>query len=162
MMKFVTALLATVLLLTDIAASHAVVRIADDGGGRIGTYIAKFQSLASSGETVIIDGPCFSACTLILGTVPDDRICVTARARLGFHAAYDLGSTGGRVTNRDATELMYSIYPMSIQSWLAEHGGLTPRLIVLRGEALQAMYKPCDARRGGAPGALRDAGFGSK
>jgi hypothetical protein len=162
MMRFATGLFAAALLLMDIAASHAVVRIADDGGGRIGTYVAKFQSLASSGETVVIDGPCFSACTLILGSVPDERICVTARARLGFHAAYDLGSSGGRITNREATELMYSIYPMPIQNWLTDHGGLTPRLIVLRGAALQALYKPCEAKRSRAPRELQDTGYGGK
>lgn len=161
-MKFVAGLLATVLLLMDMAAGRAVVRITDDGGGRIGTYIAKFQSLRSSSEMVIIDGPCFSACTLILGSVPDDRICVTSRARFGFHAAYDLGSTGGRITNREATELMYSMYPTAIQNWLNEHGGLTPRLILLRGDELQAIYRRCEPGRSGVSGALQGAGSGSK
>ena len=41
---------------------------------------------APSGEKVIIDGPCLSACTLVLSTVPSNRICVTKRAVLGFHA----------------------------------------------------------------------------
>ena len=36
-MKLVTGLLAAVLLLAGVGASHAVVRIADDRGGRIGT-----------------------------------------------------------------------------------------------------------------------------
>jgi hypothetical protein len=38
-MKFVTGLLAAALLLGGVKASHAAVRIADDRGGRIGTYI---------------------------------------------------------------------------------------------------------------------------
>jgi hypothetical protein len=33
---------------------------------------------------VIIDGFCASACTIVLGTVPHDKICVTCRAKLGF------------------------------------------------------------------------------
>ena len=40
-MKFVTGLLAAVLLLAGVGASQAVVRIADDRGGRIGTYVDK-------------------------------------------------------------------------------------------------------------------------
>ncbi len=36
-------------------------------------------------ERVIIDGICNSACTLVLGIVPLNRICVTPRASLGFH-----------------------------------------------------------------------------
>src|SRR4029453_1856708 len=49
-MKIVTGLLAAVLLLAGVASSHAVVRIADNRGGRIGTYIDKYQGLRSSNE----------------------------------------------------------------------------------------------------------------
>ena len=90
-MKFVKCLLAAVLLLAAAGASHAAVRIADDPGGQIGSYITKFQRLHSSGQSVIIDGLCASACTIVLGAVPHDKICVTSRAALGFHAAYDFG-----------------------------------------------------------------------
>ena len=72
-MKFVTGLLAAVLLLAGVGASHAVVRIADDRGGRIGTYVDKYQDLRTSGEQVIIDGLCASACTIVLGAVPMTR-----------------------------------------------------------------------------------------
>jgi hypothetical protein len=65
------------------------IRIADDRGGKIGAYIDRYQSLRSSGETVIIDGLCASACTMVLGAVPRERICVTSQAVLGFHAAWD-------------------------------------------------------------------------
>ena len=75
-------------------ASYAVVPIADDRGGRIGTYLDKYHSLRTSGETVIIDGLCASACTIVLGTVPRDKICVTSRANFGFHAAWDLDANG--------------------------------------------------------------------
>jgi hypothetical protein len=78
-MKFVTSLLAAALLLAGAGVSHASVRIADDRGGRIGNYVTKFQRLRSSGESVIIDGLCASACTLVLGTVPHNKICVTSR-----------------------------------------------------------------------------------
>ena len=44
-MKFLTGLLAAVLLIASMGASHAVVRIADDRGGRIGTYVDKYQDL---------------------------------------------------------------------------------------------------------------------
>ena len=60
-MKLVTGLLAAVLLLAGMGASYAVVRIADDRGGRIGTYVDKYQGLRNSGEAVIIDGLCASA-----------------------------------------------------------------------------------------------------
>ena len=73
-MMFVTGLLAAVLLMAGMGASHAVVRIADDRGGRIGTYVDKYQGLRSTNETVIIDGLCASACTIVLGAISPDRI----------------------------------------------------------------------------------------
>jgi len=142
-MKFLTGLLAAVLLIAGMGASHAVVRIADDRGGRIGTYVDKYQDLRQSGDTVIIDGLCASACTIVLGAIPHDRICVTSSATLGFHAAWDFGSNGRAVTNPEATQMLYSMYPSSVRHWISRRGGLTPKMIFLRGKALQAMYKPC-------------------
>ncbi len=69
-MKFMTGLLAMVLLLAGVSASQAVVRIGEDRGGRIGTYLDKYEALRSSGQSVIIDGLCASACTIVPGTGP--------------------------------------------------------------------------------------------
>ena len=121
-MKLVTGLLAAALLLAGMGASHAVVRIADDRGGRIGTYVDRYQGLRSSGETVIIDGLCASACTIVLGAVPHDRICVTSHANLGFHAAWDFGANGRAVTNAEATQMLYSMYPTVVKKWIAQRG----------------------------------------
>jgi hypothetical protein len=142
-MKFLTGLLAAVLLLAGVGASHAVVRIADDRGGRIGTYVDKYQDLRTSGEAVIIDGLCASACTIVLGAVPHDKICVTSHANLGFHAAWDFGTNGRAITNPEATQMLYSMYPSAVRRWIAARGGLTPRMIFLRGKQLLSMYKPC-------------------
>jgi len=142
-MKFATVLLAAALLLVGVRASSAAVRIADDRGGKIGTYLDKYQSLRTSGETVIVDGYCASACTIVLGMVPRDRICVTSRANFGFHAAYDLDANGREVTNSGATRTLYSMYPSLVRRWIAARGGLKPQLIFLRGEELTSMYRPC-------------------
>jgi hypothetical protein len=142
-MKLVTGLLAAVLLLAGMGAGHAVVRIADDRGGRIGAYVDKYQDLRSSGETVVIDGLCASACTIVLSAVPHDRICVTSRAALGFHAAWDFGAKGREVTNHGATQMLYSMYPSPIKHWIAARGGLKPQMIFLRGKQLMTMYRPC-------------------
>src|ERR1700712_2260055 len=117
-MRLVTGLLAAVLLLAGVASSQAVVRIADDRGGRIGTYVDKYQGLRTSGETVIIDGLCASACTIVLGAVAHDRICVTSHATLGFHAAWDFGANGRAITNPEATQMPYSMYPSEIRRWI--------------------------------------------
>ncbi|HEX7789165.1 MAG TPA: hypothetical protein VF467_01405 [Afipia sp.] len=142
-MKILTGILAAVLLLSGVGASHAVIRISEDRGGRIGTYVDKYEALKGSGETVMIDGLCASACTIVLGAVPHGKICVTSRASLGFHAAWDLGSSGRPVTNAEATRMLYDMYPAQIRSWIARRGGLRPRMIFLRGRELSSMYRPC-------------------
>jgi hypothetical protein len=142
-MKFATGLLAAVLLLAGVGASHAVVRIADDRGGRISSYIDKYQGLRTSGETVIIDGLCASACTIVLGAVPHNRICVTSHANLGFHAAWDFGANGRSVTNPEATQMLFSMYPSPVRRWIAARGGLKPQMIFLRGKQLMSMYRSC-------------------
>jgi len=144
-MKYLTALQTAVVLLVGIGASDAAVRIVEDAGGRIGTYVDKYQGVRSSGEIVIFDGYCASACTIVLGTVPHERICVTSRARLGFHAAWDSGSNGRKITNPEATQTLYSMYPFEVRRWIDQRGGLTPHMIVLSGRELAGMFRPCHA-----------------
>jgi hypothetical protein len=81
------AVLAAVLLMLGAAPATATVRIADDTGGQIGPYLAKYRALRASGERVEIDGTCASACTMLLGIIPRNRICITPRASLLFHRA---------------------------------------------------------------------------
>jgi hypothetical protein len=97
----------------------------------------------TSGETVIIDGLCASACAIVLGAVPNDRIRVTSRANLGFHAAWDFGANGREVINPDATQMLYSMHPSPVRRWIATRGGLKPQMIFLRGKQLMNMYRPC-------------------
>jgi hypothetical protein len=142
-MKIVTGLLAAVLLLAGVGAGQAAVRIAGDRGGRIGAYVDRYQGLRSSGQTVNIDGLCASACTIVLGAIPHDKICVTSHATLGFHAAWDFGTNGRAITNPEATQMLYSMYPSPVRRWITHRGGLTPHMIFLRGKELQSMYRPC-------------------
>ena len=72
-----------------LSSTLADVRILASPGGAVGNYLNFFSQVRRSGERVIIDGPCLSACTLVLSTIPRNRICVTSRAVLGFHAAPD-------------------------------------------------------------------------
>ena len=142
-MKCLRALFATTTLLTGIGAGNATVRIVDDPGGWIGTYVDRYEGVRVSGERVIIDGSCVSACTIVLGTVPHDRICVTSRARLGFHAAWDPDARGRKITNPQATQTLYSMYPFEVRRWIDQRGGLTPRIIYLSGRELASMFRPC-------------------
>ena len=69
-----------------IGPALADVRILSSSGGVVSDYLKFFSQVRQSGERVVIDGPCLSACTLVLSTVPRNHICVTRRAVLGFHA----------------------------------------------------------------------------
>jgi hypothetical protein len=143
-MDFAKSLLVALVLLAAMNASHAAIRIADDRGGRIGNYLDRYEAIRTSGETVVIDGQCLSACTMVLGAVSHDRICVTSQASLGFHAAWDLGTNGRAVTNREATQMLYSHYPSPVRRWIAARGGLRSQVIYLRGRELMSMYRPCN------------------
>ncbi len=127
-----------------ISAASAEVRIANDPGGEISSYIRKYAQMRDAGERLVIDGPCLSACTLFTALIPRDHVCVTRRAVLGFHAAsyYD-DVRRSLVPTRSGTRLVMRIYPPQIRRWIERHGGLTPRIIALRGRALAALYNVC-------------------
>src|SRR6266850_1909327 len=93
-MKYQTVAACLLASLVSLSSAHAAVLISGDNGGRIDTYLNKFEMVRASGEQVVIDGPCLSACTLVLSAVPRDRICITRRAILGFHAARRLDEGG--------------------------------------------------------------------
>lgn len=124
-------------------AATAVVRIADDQGGNIGDYWARYMTLRDAGERIVIDGTCSSACTLVLGIVPHDRICVTPNAVLGFHAAWRPGFLGLHTINDPATRTLWNYYPAAIRQWIAHNGGLGTTTIYLSGPELFAMYRRC-------------------
>jgi len=121
----------------------ASVRITNDGGGNIGVYWSRFMALRDSGQNVVIDGTCSSACTMVLGIVPQDRICVTPKAVFGFHAAWRPGLFGFEVVNDPATRTLWDLYPIPIRQWIAHNGGLGLQMIYLSGPELFAMYRQC-------------------
>jgi hypothetical protein len=126
--------------------ASATMRISDDVGGRIGTYVETFSEVRQSGEKVVIDGMCLSACTLVLGIVPRDHICVTRRAMLGFHAAWMPGPEGKPVRSEVGTQALWEVYPPHVKRWISARGGLNTKMIFLRGSELSSMYHEC---RGG-------------
>jgi hypothetical protein len=136
-------IVAALLLLISLLPASADVRIRSSSGGEVGHYLALFSLMRQSGERVVIDGPCLSACTLVLSVVPPSRICVTHRAVLGFHAAREVDRHGRLYPASEATRLIAATYPESIQAWIARHGGLSRRLILLRGRELAEMYPVC-------------------
>jgi hypothetical protein len=138
-------LLCAALLASGIAPASATMRIAEDRGGQIGQYLQTFALLRSSGEKVVVDGNCLSACTLVLGVIPRERICATDRARFGFHAAWMPDSEGRPVTSPMGTQALWRIYPQSVRHWISRHGGLSRKMIYLEGRALAGIVPSCNA-----------------
>jgi hypothetical protein len=138
-------LYAVLLLLVACSPGLAEVRIEASPGGNVLPFLAFFTSLRQSGQRVVIDGPCLSACTLVLSTIPRSRICVTRRAVLGFHAAKLVDRYGDQYPAAAAqvTRLVAATYPAPIRNWIRRHGGLTQRPIYLHGRELAAIYPLC-------------------
>jgi hypothetical protein len=125
------------------ASAGATVRITDDPGGLMSQYASRFANVRQTGEKVVIDGPCLSACTMLLGMLPRDQVCVTHNAVLGFHAAWNYDEAGRRVVSASGTQALIDIYPPTIRSWISRRGGLSPRMKFLRGRELSALYPAC-------------------
>ena len=123
--------------------ARAEVRILASPGGQVGPFLDLFERVRASGERVVIDGPCLSACTLVLSVVPDDRICVTRRAILGFHAARSIDARGRMYAEPEASELVLEAYPARVRGWILRRGGLSSHLLLLRGRELAAIYPSC-------------------
>ena len=134
---------ATMMMVLAGGPAFATMRITSDPGGQIGPYLQSLATLRNSGERVVIDGPCLSACTMVLGVIPRDHLCVTPRARLGFHTAWRPDSAGRPVVSRDGTELLMNVYPEPVRAWIARRGGLSPRMKYLEGHELTSMYPAC-------------------
>jgi hypothetical protein len=135
--------LAAAALCAAILPAQAEVRILASPGGQVGPFIELFDRVRASGERVVIDGPCLSACTLVLMTVPSDRICVTRRAVLGFHAARSIDEGGRIYAEPEASRAVQEAYPAPVRNWISRRGGLTSRLLLLRGRELAAIYPTC-------------------
>ena len=119
------------------------VRILASPGGTVGTFLEFFTLVRASGERVVIDGPCLSACTLVLSTLPPSRICVTRRAVLGFHAARSVDDFGRAAPEPEASRLVLASYPPAVRHWIERRGGLTSRVLLLRRRELAAMFPRC-------------------
>src|SRR5215510_8727218 len=82
-----TAGCAVAIALAGLEAYGAEVVHGNDQGGLLGEYVEKYRAMAARGDTLVVDGPCYSACALALGIVD---VCATPRASFGFHMAQSM------------------------------------------------------------------------
>ena len=143
-MKWLAAVVGALASALVITTAVADIRVVNDPGGEVTSYLRKYNAMRTSGERLVIDGPCLSACTLFTGIIPRDHVCVTRRAVLGFHAASYLDDARHTlVPNRQGTQVLLRLYPPEIRDWIDRHGGLKPEYMALRGEELSALYSAC-------------------
>jgi hypothetical protein len=131
---------------TGTPARSAALHITRDHGGYVEEYKAKYKRIRDSGDRVVIDGICNSACTLVFGIVPMNKICVTPKASIGVHQAYyDKAFTFGiKVTSADGTSDLMSYYPDPMKDWIRRNGGLTTEMKKIKnGEELWKIVDPC-------------------
>ena len=151
----IAAVLSTALTVTSAFATEI---ISNDIGGKMRDYATHFRQLRDSGEPVVLAGRCVSACTMVLGLVPSDRLCATPNAVLGFHAAWMFDNSGKRVVSSSGTEDLMRTYPAPVRAWITRQGGLTPKMMYLQGRDLTAIVAPCSSRVASASRAKRFGG----
>ena len=142
----ITPFASLVLLCLAAGPVRADLHITRDHGGYVEEYKEKYARIRDHHERVIIDGICNSACTLVFGIVPMNKICVTPRASLGFHQAYyDKAFTFGiKVTSTEGTSDLMSYYPDSVKDWIRRNGGLTTEMKKIKnGGELWKIVDPC-------------------
>jgi hypothetical protein len=125
-------------------ASAAVV-ITRDPGGLIDEFHYRFEAIRASGDQVIVDGPCLSSCTMMLGIVPDSKICATPRGVFGFHSGMAMFPGQPMRYSPFWTQVMWRGYPERVRNLLRSrgwNGGPHPRLIMIRATDI---VRPCRA-----------------
>jgi hypothetical protein len=126
-------IIAAVLVLLSQSAWAETIDVYDDHGGIVPEYDARWADLAARNASVRIVGPCQSACTILLGHIPRDRICVMPDASFGFHLA-------GR---ERSTEMLWNAYQPDIRAWIDQHGGLTHEFLWLRAPDIFQFFRKC-------------------
>lgn len=115
--------------------------VADDDGGVLLAYIAKYWQWHVNGDLVRIEGECNSACTILLGIIESDHICAARNGEFGFHSA----SIGPGIYSEDGTVMLWSFYRDSrTERVLKKHGwegpSRHPELIMIDAEEI---VRPC-------------------
>ena len=120
-------------------AGPGVVRLSrPDRGGFLASYLAELEQLERLGVRQLrIDTTCASACTVFLRL--GNRVCVTDRARIGFHhiVLWNRATAGPArffAAERDFNDRFLEHLPAKIRTWRGIRDGLPWRMVWLEGE----------------------------
>lgn len=73
-------------------------------------------------KTIVIDGECASACTMLL--YASDNVIFTENAKFQFHSSFELLCDNGKYLpkmNDDVNNTMLKVYPKPIREWIIEN-----------------------------------------
>lgn len=131
-MRALSLAVALLLMLLGPALARSI-DISDDHGGSVAAYAARWTDLGAQGVSVRIVGPCQSACTVLLGHIPRNRICVMPAARFGFHLA----------NLQSARATLWAAYAPDIRAWIEAHGGLKHSFVWMQAPDTYRYFSPC-------------------
>lgn len=125
--------------------------ISEDPGGVIVNFVKKYADMRDNGDNIVISGECVSACTLFLGVIRPEKVCVMPEAYLGFHSASTITREPGKpdiIEHAPEFSLLeYNMYPAIVRSYLAKQGwsgaNPHPEIIWVRGSQLRKFVRPC-------------------
>jgi len=106
--------------------------ITHDMGGSVASRYYEIEDIRASGQHVVINGQCFSACSLYL-SLPPEQVCATKRAVVGVHKA----------TMPAGTDFLMARYPAAFRQWIESRGGLKSNMMYISGRALAKFIPPC-------------------
>lgn len=119
-----------------------------NAGGEVGIYEDAARAVrAGVKRLVVIDGPCISACA-IFADKARAHVCITPRARFGFHKATVVATLPG--TGR-ARHVGHEDPPHSrdIRNWVMRNGGFPTRgLRHMNARQAAAFWRRCSTRGG--------------
>ncbi len=118
-----------------------------DHGGFLASYLADLERLEALGVRQLrIDTTCASACTVFLRL--GNRVCVTKRARIGFHRIvfWNRATTGQSrfiAAEREFNDRFLQSLPAKIRTWPGISSGLPWRMVWLKGKVSSRRFGRC-------------------
>jgi hypothetical protein len=128
------------------STAEATTVITYNSGGVVEEFWVEIQSHEMRGEKIVVDGPCYSACTLTLMLAKKGLMCATPRAFFAFHRAYSgrKGTEGYEDDGGWTSAIMVNL-PPKVAGWLEAKGGMTHDWKILGGGEMEQLVPMCPA-----------------
>ena len=153
----ISAAMVSTLRAADVSLPHGmkwvtpgVVRLAGyDPGGFLARYLIDLEKLKRLGVRQLqLDATCASACTVFLRL--GDRVCVTDRARIGFHkimlrerTRFGHRRSPYQLADHNLNDKFLQRLPAKIRTWRGISAGLPWRMAWLEGEEAARLIGRC-------------------